>query len=388
MDKTPDWIKNLKDPVVKQGRYKIPIYSPYLKGNEKKYLLRSLDSTWLSSKGEYVNKYERSFASFCRAPYAVSTSSGTSALFLALKLIGIKPKDEVIVPTFTMISTAFAVSYTGATPVFVDCNFSDGNISVEQIEQKITKHTKAIIPVHIYGNPYDLDSLYALADKYNLAVIEDAAEAFGSEYKGKKIGGTGKTACFSNYINKIVTTGEGGMITIFDKKQCATLKKLNNYFFSGTRHFWHEKIGYNFRITNLQAAVGLAQLETAQKVISKKRQIFRIYKTLLNPVREYLSPLKENSLGKSNYWHVAFRVSHEKYNIQKLRNKLAQNGIETRTFFIPLHLQPVYRKSLYYGKFPNSEILAKTGILLPSGPDLTDNRIENITQLIKRFFLR
>src|SRR3989338_9481177 len=388
MDKTPDWIKNLKDPVVKQGRYKIPIYSPYLKGNEKKYLLRSLDSTWLSSKGEYVNKYERSFASFCRAPYAVSTSSGTSALFLALKLIGIKPKDEVIVPTFTMISTAFAVSYTGATPVFVDCNFSDGNISVEQIEQKITKHTKAIIPVHIYGNPYDLDSLYALADKYNLAVIEDAAEAFGSEYKGKKICGTGKTACFSNYINKIVTTGEGGMITIFDKKQNATLKKLNNYFFSDTRHFWHEKIGYNFKITNLQAAVGLAQLEQANQVINKKREIYKIYRKLLQSVREYFFPLSENNKGKSNYWHIAFRIANTKNNLQKFRNLLADNGIETRTFFIPLHLQPPYCKTQYYGQFPNSELLAKTGILLPSSPNLKKDQIERLCTLINKYFLR
>ena len=388
MHKTPSWIKNIIDPEIKSNSYQIPIYSPYLKGNEKKYLLRSLDSTWLSSKGELVKRYEKEFASFCQAPYAVSTSSGTSALFLALKLLGIKPSDEVIVPTFTMISTAFAVTYTGAKPIFVDCRLDDGNISIEKIEQKITKRTKAIIPVHIYGNPNDLNSLYSLADKYKLTVIEDAAEAFGSEYKGSKIGGTGKIACFSSYVNKIVTTGEGGMITLFDKNHYKTLKKLNNYYFSDTRHFWHEKIGYNFKITNLQAAVGLAQLEQANQVINKKREIYKIYRKLLQSVREYFFPLSENNKGKSNYWHIAFRIANTKNNLQKFRNLLADNGIETRTFFIPLHLQPPYRKTQYYGQFPNSELLAKTGILLPSSPNLKKDQIERLCTLINKYFLR
>ena len=275
----------------------------------------------------------------------------------------------------------------GANPVFVDCDPDDGNFNVEKIREKISKRTKAIMPVHIYGNPCSLDLLYSIADKNKINIVEDAAEAFGSEYEGKKIGGTGRSACFSTYINKIITTGEGGMITLPDLKLYKKLKKINNYNFSPIRHFWHSNIGYNFRITNLQAAIGLAQLEKARETVRKKRKIFQIYKNFLKPVVEFFFPLKENYQGSSNFWHVAFRMKEEEYNMTKLRKLLADNGIETRTFFTPLHLQPAYRRPEYYGQFPNSELLAKTGILLPSGANLELKQIEKISRLIVRYFL-
>ncbi|MCL5676110.1 MAG: DegT/DnrJ/EryC1/StrS aminotransferase family protein [Patescibacteria group bacterium] len=377
-------VKKIKAPQIKK-KY-IPIYEPVLAGNEIKYVNDCLQRTWISSKGEYVERFEKEFAKYCKVKYAVSCSSGTSALFLALKSLQIKKGDEVIVPDFTMISSALAVSYCGAVPVFVDCRLDSGNIDCASIEKFITKKTRAIIPVDIYGTPVNLTEIVRIARKYHLEVVEDAAEAFGAEYRGKKIGGVSRFTVFSLYANKVITAGEGGMITTNSKQDHRYLKQLNNYFFSRKRHFWHKKIGYNYRLSNIQAAVGLAQLERADELVEKKQKLFRLYKENLQVVKKNFIPLAVGKNCQSNYWHVAFRVTNNEYDLMALRNLLANKGVETRGFFIPLHLQEPYRTKNKDVNYPNAEMLCQTGVLLPSGPGLTSEQIKYVCDIIISFF--
>lgn len=381
----PEWIKKIYNPKIK-GKNRIPIYSPVFGNNEKKYLVKCIETGWISSKGNYVALFEKNFANYCNSKYAVSCSSGTAALHLSLLASGINRNHEVILPAFTMISTALAVSYTGAKPVFVDCDIETGNIKVKDIKGKITEKTKAIIPVHIYGVPADIDKITEIAKDHSICVIEDAAEAIGSEYNNKKIGNLSSFSIFSLYVNKIVTTGQGGIITTSSKKYYDELKRLNNYYFSPYRHFWHEKIGYNYKMSNLQAAVGCAQMENIDIVLKNKKRIADIYRTQLISLDKYIGPLIIPQNIKSNYWHIAYRVKKEKYDVMKLRTFLGKNGIETRSFFIPLHLQPPYFIKKYQNQFPNSEILAKTGLLLPSSPSLNEKDVKRICRLIKLYF--
>lgn len=384
---TPNWIKQIKTPKVRASD-RIPIYAPLILDQERTYVNECLTDTWLSSKGQFVTKFEHAFASYCHVPYAVACSSGTAALFLTLKLLQIKKGDEVIIPSYTMISTAFAVTYTGARPVFVDCLPDSGNIDPGQIEKNITPRTKIIIPVHVYGNPCDMNRIQQVAGKYNISVFEDAAEALGSTYRGKKIGSISNYSAFSLYVNKIVTTGEGGMITLTSASLYRKLKRLNNYYFSSKRHFWHEHIGYNMRMSNIQAAIGLGQIQHIEDTLTRKRVIAGWYAKLLRPLRERLAPLPINPDGESNYWHIAYRKTGRTVDIMKLRNYLGENGIETRGFFIPLHLQPPYRRPEYAGKFPNAESLAQAGMLFPSGPTLSRSQVERICTEIIKFFHR
>jgi perosamine synthetase len=385
--KNPDWLTKIKTPKVK-GRNKIPIYAPLLIGKEKEYLMQCIDDAWLSSKGTFVTKYETKLAEFCGVPYVVSCSSGTAALRLALHIIGVKRNDEVIVPTFTMVSSAIAVSYFGAKPVFADCNENDGVIHVGQLEKLITKKTKAIMPVDIYGTPCDIDSLQKLAKTYGIPILEDAAEAFGSEYKGKKVGSLSEYSAFSTYINKVITTGEGGFIALKSREKYHELKRLNNYYFSSKRHFWHEKIGYNFKLSNMQAAVGLAQLENVGMVLQNKKNLAQWYNNCLKEINDDFSPLTSLSYAKGNHWHIAYRLLKNPERLMDLRNYLGDHGIETRGFFIPMHLQPIYRNSRYAGKFPVAEKLAQSGVLLPSGPGLQKTDIERICTHILEFLKR
>lgn len=385
MQKMPQWIKEIKTPK-QTGGFRIPVYSPMIFGDEKKYVDEAIDSSWLSAKGKYVSLFEKSFNKFMGGGYTTAVSSGTSALFLALKMLNIKKGDEVIVPDFTMISTAFAVSYIGAKPVFVDCEEDTGNINVEKINEVLTEKTKAIIPVHIYGTPCRMDELLKIARKYKLTVLEDTAEAMGALYKGRKAGTIGDISAFSLYINKIITTGEGGLVYSRNKKYKTLLSTLNNYFFSKKRHFWHKKIGYNFRMSNLQAAFGYGQISHIEEVICKKKQIAFWYKEYLEKLSKYLIPLSVPKDTESIYWHIGYRMINSKYNKQKLREYLAKQRIETRAFFIPLHLQPVYRKKRETRQFVNSENLSQSGILFPSSPQLKREQVAEICAHISKFF--
>jgi len=376
------------EPILKKYHGKtIPVCEPTQWGNEKKYVLDCLNTNWISSMGNYIAKFESLFAKCCGAKYGVACTNGTTALHLALAALGIGPGDEVIVPTFTMIATPNAVRYTGAKPVLVDSEVNTWNIDTSKIEENITKRTKAIMPVHTYGHPCDMDTIMKLAKKYKLYVIEDAAEAHGSIYKGKKIGGIGDAACFSFYANKIITTGEGGIVTTNNKKLAEKMRIMKNHAFSHERHFWHKVLGFNYRITNIQAAIGLAQTENFSLLANRRIKNAKLYNSLLKDIEEITLPPETKGI-KNVYWMYGILLKEFScVSRDTLRYELARKGIETRTFFIPIHLQPVYR-GWYKRKFPVSEYLCTNGLYLPSSTSLTEKEIRYVTKTIKEIFAK
>jgi perosamine synthetase len=272
----------------------IPVAEPLLDGNELAYVSDCITSGWVSSIGDYIPRLERDFACFCGVKHAIAASNGTTALHLALAVLGIGPGMEVIVPTLTFIATANVVHYTGATPIFADSDPRTGNLDPADVARKITPATRAIIPVHLYGHPADMDAISALARAHNLAVIEDAAEAHGAEYKGRRVGALGQLAAFSFYGNKIITTGEGGMITTDDDALAAQARSLRDHGMSPTRRYWHPVIGYNYRLTNLQAALGVAQMERIVEFIARKRAIAALYQQYLADLPGLALPVEES----------------------------------------------------------------------------------------------
>ena len=360
----------------------IPVSSPLFAGNELKYLTHCIKSGWVSCLGGYVTKFEEKFAAYCGVKYGVSVSSGTTALHLALAALGIGKGDEVILPAFTMVSTANAVAYQGARPVLVDSQRDTFNLDPDKIEEKITKRTKAIIAVHIYGHPADMDRIMKIAHGHKLSVVEDAAEAHGAEYKGRKAGSIGDIGVFSFYGNKIITTGEGGMLVSNNKRLKERAEYLRDLAFSAERHFWHKELGFNYRMSNLQSAVGLAQLERIEDLIAIKRGNAKLYCRYLRDVPGITLP-KEAASARSVYW-MFWVLLEDDFGVSKdeLRKRLARRGIETRNFFIPMHLQPVYAKKCK-GRFPISEELCRKGLYLPSGFNLKEKDIRFIAQSIK-----
>lgn len=373
-----------REPPLKKGPYPkiIPVCEPHLAGNELKYVIDCIKSNWISSAGSYIEKFENAFKKYCACRYAISCSGGTAALHLSLAALGIGEGDEVIIPAFTMIATANAITYLGAKPVLVDAEPRTWNINTAKIAEKVTSRTKAIIPVHTYGIPAEMDELTALARKYRLKVIEDAAEAHGAVYKQRKVGSIGIAGCFSFYGNKIITTGEGGMITTNDRRLAEKIRILRDHAFSEERHFWHKYLGYNYRMTNLQAAVGLAQTERFEELIKARKRNAALYDTLLKDIPG-ISRAKEEKYSKGVSWMYAMLIGDE-FGISRdaLRKYLAARGVETRTFFIPIHLQPIYRGQ-YRGAFPVSERLCQRGLYLPSAASLTVREIKYITDCIK-----
>ena len=364
----------------------IPVCEPDLRGKEKEYLLSCVEDNWISSAGQYVNEFEKKFSQFSGCEYGVSCTSGTTALHLALVTLGIGTGDEVIIPTFTMIATANTVRYTGAVPVLVDLDNRCWNMDVNQIEEKITNRTKAIVVVHTYGHPAEMYTINKIAKKYNLYVVEDAAEAHGAKYKGQSIGSIGDVACFSFYGNKIITTGEGGMLVTNNKEIATIAANLRDHAFSKDRHFWHKYVGFNYRMTNMQAAVGLAQVERIEEMVEIRRQNASIYTHKLSNIPSVSTPFERCSV-KNVFWMYGILVNGESESIRdELRIFLADSGIETRSFFIPIHLQPVYYEQFSDQNFPNSEYLCQYGLYLPSSSTLTEKEITYITDKIKRFF--
>jgi len=364
----------------------IPVCTPLLGKNETKYVMDCLRTNWISSSGTYIKKFEDAFSQYCGVKYGISTTNGTSALHLALATLDVGPGDEVIMPTFTIVSTAFAVIYCGGKPVFVDSEPDTWNIDAEKIEEKITKRTKAIMSVHIYGHPCDMSKIMKIARKYNLWVIEDAAEAHGAEYKGKKVGGIGQIGCFSFYGNKIITCGEGGIVVTNNKKIADRCRRLKNLSFLESKRFWHLEIGFNYRMTNLQAALGFAQFEQIEKLIEKKRRNAQIYNSLLVDVPGLTLP-KERKDSKNVYWMYSLLVEKEfRMRRELLMKKLYEEGIDTRTFFIPMHQQPIFKKMGLISKdrYPIAEKIGKCGLYLPSGNGLKKSEIEFICDTIKK----
>jgi len=361
----------------------IPVSEPTITEKEIEYVMQAVKSGWVSSLGEYINKFEDGFAKFVGTKYALTVANGTVGLHLALVSLGIKEGDEVIIPDLTFIATANAVKYTGAKPVFADIDIETWCISVEDIERKITRRTKAIIPVHLYGHPADMNPIMEIAKKYNLYIIEDCAEAHGAEYKGKKVGSIGHCGVFSFYGNKIITTGEGGMITTNDEKLYEKAKYLRDHAMSKEKRYWHTEIGYNYRMTNIQAALGLAQLERINEIIQKKRQVFEWYKEGLKDLEGIkLNPEKE--WAKNVYWMVC--LVNENFDEEKRKDfmkKLKEKGIDTRPFFYPCSMMPMYKKDGFIN--PASYKIYKKGINLPSSYNLTFDDVSYICRTIKEF---
>jgi perosamine synthetase len=362
----------------------IPVCEPTLRGNEAKYVLECLETNWISSAGKYIPMFEELFAVKCGATYAVACCNGTVALHLALAALGIGPGDEVIIPTFTMIATINAVTYTGARPVLVDSEMGTWNMDVTQLADKITPRTRAIMVVHTYGHPIDMEPVWALAQKHGLYAVEDAAEAHGAEYKGRRIGGLGDVACFSFYANKIITTGEGGMVTTNNEQIAKLAANLRDHAFSEERHFWHKYLGFNYRMTNLQAAVGLAQTEHFDEFVQDRRDHAAQYNQLLGDVPGITLP-PEADWAKSVYWMYSILVDKVGFGMDRdeLRLRLARRGIETRTFFIPMHLQPIYYRQFKGERYPVAEELCRRGLYLPSASSLTQAEIGFIVDSIK-----
>jgi perosamine synthetase len=365
----------------------IPISEPDLNGNEKKYIDDCIKTGWISSKGDYIVRFERAFAAFNGSHYAISTCNGTTALHVAIAAMDIGYGDEVIIPDFTFIATANAVTYTRAKPIFVDVSKETGNIDVLQLEKKITKRTKAIIAVHLFGYPADMRALVKLAKKYNLYLIEDAAEAHGAEVllkgkKWKKVGSIGDVGCFSFYGNKIMTTGEGGMVVTDNADIAQKIRMLRDHGQDPQKKYYYPIIGFNYRMTNLQAAIGLAQLERIDTFIQKKKNIAFTYNQYLNNNVNGISQFKEYAWQKSVYWMYSILVDVP-YAItrDKLMDKLKKNNIETRPFFYPLHTLPPYKSKI---ECPHAVYMGQHGLCLPCGINISQKDIQFISDIIKR----
>jgi len=363
----------------------IRVCEPLLDGKEEQYVVDCLKTNWISSQGKYIGQFEQEFARYCGMRYGVSTTSGTTALHLALVSLGIGRGDEVIVPAFTMVASVFAILYTGAKPVLVDCEPETWNMDVTQIEEKVTANTRAIMPVHIYGHPCDMDPILEIARKHRLYVIEDAAEAHGAEYKGKKVGGIGDIGCFSFYANKIITTGEGGMLITNKEEIAERARRLKDQAYFPGRRFLHSELGFNYRMTNIQAAIGLAQLERIEELVERRRRNARLYNELLKEVNGIRLP-SQKSWAKNVYWMYCILVEDEfGTSRDELQMKLNQQGIETRPFFVPMHQQPCFRNlGLFEGEsYPVSEEISAKGMYLPSGPGLEREDIEQVCAALK-----
>ena len=360
----------------------IPIYQPSLKGNEKKYVTKCLDTNWISSKGEFVNLFEKKFASYVGTNYATSVSNGTIALHLAMLTLGIGEGDEVIVPTFTYIASVNAITYVNAKPIFVDSEEEYWQIDTDSIEDKITSKTKAILAVHLYGHPCNMDKLIQICKKYKIFLIEDCAEAIGSKYNGEFVGTFGDISTYSFYGNKTITTGEGGMLITNDQTLHERAVHFKTQGLAKHRQYWHDVIGYNFRMTNICAAIGLAQLENINKILKKKRKIAETYANAFINSNE-IEFHNEHPNHYHSYWMCSILLKDNKKR-DDLREFLEKKGIETRPTFYPVHTMTMYSKR--YKNFSVAEDLGRKGINLPSYPDLSTEEINFIIVTINEFF--
>ena len=363
---------------------KIPVANPYLGKEELDNVIKAVKDGWISSKGEFIGKFENEFAKYCGMKYGVATFNGTVALHLALAALGIKKGDEVIVPTLTFVATANAVTYCGAKSVFVDSHPDYWCIDPGEIEKKITKKTKAIIPVHLYGHPCDMDPIMKIAKRHRLHVIEDCAEAHGAEYKGRKVGSFGDVNCFSFFGNKIITTGEGGMCVTNNKKLARKMRILRDHGMNLKKRYWHDMLGFNYRMTNLQAAIGLAQVKKLDTFIDKGRKIAGWYKKKLGNLEEknLVSLHPEMPWAKRVHWMYSILIEN-KFGVSRnnLMKELAKRGIETRPLFYPVHSFSFYKKQ---GNFPVAEGLSQRGISLPNSVGLPENDVNFISEEMKK----
>ena len=357
----------------------IPVNEPLLDGNEENYLLEALRSGWISSEGPFVRRFEEAMAAHVGRAHAIAVSHGSAALDVAVAALDLAPGDEVILPTFTIISCAAAVLRAGGVPVLVDSDPLSWNMDVAQVESRITRRTRAIMAVHLYGLPVEMAPLLAIAQRHGLAVIEDAAEAHGQTCRGAPCGSFGDISTFSFYANKHVTTGEGGMVLTDDGRLADACRGLRNLCFKPEQRFVHDTLGWNFRMTNLQAALGVAQLERLDAVVARKRRMGEAYDRLLEAVPGLQRPLPSTADAANNYWVYGVVLEDQvRFDARDAMAALAQQGIGTRPFFWPMHEQPVFRRrGLFAGeRYPVAERLARRGFYLPSGVALSPQQIE------------
>jgi perosamine synthetase len=358
-----------------------PVYQPFIGKKEKDYVNECLSSGWISSKGAFVERFESEFATYLGVKHAISVCNGTVALHLALKALGIGEGDEVIVPSFTYIASVNAISYCGAKPIFCDSEPEYWQIDPSKIEELITDRTKAVLLVHLYGHPCDVDPIRLIAQKYDLAIIEDCAESTGSKYKGEMTGVLGKVSTFSFFGNKTITTGEGGMVATNNDDIAKLARKLKGQGLHDNREYWHDVIGYNYRMTNICAAIGCAQLESIDQKILRKREISSLYKSALTDLP--LGTHKESKTSFHTYWMNSVLLEDSSLR-DELRKHLAMNGIDTRPFFWGAHTMPMYNE--IGTKLPVAETLSRSGINLPSYPELSDEDVAYISNSIRSFF--
>jgi perosamine synthetase len=373
----------------------IPVNEPLIGEKEIEYVLDCLRTGWISSSGKYLESFEQSWADYCGMRYGIAVSNGTTALQVAVACIDLQPGDEVILPTFTIISCAQAITYNGGTPVLVDSELRTWCMDVSQLADRITPHTKAIMPVHIYGHPVDMDAVTSLAKQHGLLVIEDAAEAHGAEYLSgretphpvwRRCGGLGDISVFSFYANKLITTGEGGMVLTNDPVLADRARSLRNLCFKRERRFYHTELGHNFRLTNLQAAIGLAQIERMPETIAKKRWIGETYTHRLRHIPGIQLPVEE-PWARQVYWMYGL-VLDESTNMEaaEFARRLLAEGVETRPFFLGMHEQPVFSAMSFFKgeKYPVAELIARQGLYLPSGLTLTDNQLNAVCLAVEK----
>ena len=363
----------------------IPVFSPWLPENVRRYVLDCVDSGWISSLGEYVGRFEREFAAFCEAGHGVATSNGTTALHLSLATLELGPGDEVLVPDLTFVSTANVVRYTGATPVLVDADPTTWGMDAADARRKLTGRTRAIIPVHLYGHPVDMDPLLALAAEHGIDVVEDAAEAHGARYKGRRVGALGRIGAFSFYGNKIITTGEGGMVVTNDATLAERAAFLRDHAMDPRRRYYHPEIGFNYRMTNIQAAIGCAQLEQADVILSRRKAIAAAYEAGLTGIAGLTRPPAEY-WAETVYWMYSVLVEPA-FGLEReaVRAGLRARGIDSRPFFVPLHEQPPYRVD---APFPVATALGAKGINLPSGTGLLPLEIAAVCDALRELARR
>ncbi len=363
----------------------VPVNQPLLDGNEKRYLIECIETGWISSEGPFVQEFEKQFATRCGRTYGIAVSNGSVALDAAVAALGIGQGDEVILPTFTIISCASAIVRAGAMPVLVDCDRETWNIDVSQIEAKITPHTKAILVVHIYGLPSDLAPILALAQEYGLKVIEDAAEMHGQTYRGRPCGSFGDISTFSFYPNKHITTGEGGMLLTDDPQLAERCRSLRNLCFQPHRRFVHEELGWNLRMSNLQAALGVAQLERLDEFVSIKRAMGLRYSNLLSDIPGLQLPLMKTDYAENIYWVYGIVLQDEiPCEADAIMNRLAAQNIGNRPFFWCMHEQPVLqRMGLFAGEsYPVAERIARRGFYIPSGLGLNNGQMDHVVDAL------
>lgn len=363
--------------------YKFPVYKPHFSGKEKDLVIECMDSTWISSKGKFINEFEGKFENYLGVKKAVSVSNGTVALHLALKAIGVGPGDEVLVPTLTYIASVNAIAYTGATPIFVDSEPNFWQIDLNDLVRKITPRTKAVIPVHLYGHPCEMDGLMEIARQKSIYVVEDCAEALGTKFNNQLVGGFGDISTFSFFGNKTITTGEGGMVVSNNLAHAELASRLKGQGLAKDREYWHDLIGFNYRMTNICAAIGCAQMESIEDIIAKKRLIASWYKELLS--NSPVTIQQESKHALHSYWMVSI-LTINVGDRDSLRRWLSEHGVETRPAFSPVHTMPMYSGTESF--FPVAHDISSRGMNLPSYPDLTRDDVMEICEHIKSYFTK